>query len=254
LTEVAVKSAEVHSSMGKLLQLERRSGDPSAVAGASILASLSSLRPDLSCRKSPGQTTSKIHHGSDVPAQSVIHDGSEVELDGMEGNSIPNLGSDKAAEVGAIDHNLSHDCSQDSGTEAGNVKISGMNDLIGPFFRMLARTSSYKQKLSKNICKQVLEERNEWTKDSQLASTSGMSLRCAAFKDDFHAGILDGQNIEVSFDNFPYYLRYNFLLLSLVYNFMLFLAVFQLAIFFLHFLDSCYDLMLKLLLSYFLLA
>ncbi|KAL9375505.1 hypothetical protein Peur_032384 [Populus x canadensis] len=209
LTEVAVKSAEVHSSMGKLLQLERRSGDPSAVAGASILASLSSLRPDLSCRKSPGQTTGKINHGSDVPAQSVIHDGSEVELDGMEGNSTPNLGSDKAAEVGAIDHNLPHDCGQDSGTEAGNVKISGMNDLIGPFFRMLARTSSYKQKLSKNICKQVLEERNEWTKDSQLASTSGMSLRCAAFKEDLHAGILDGKNIEVSFDNFPYYLSEN---------------------------------------------
>ncbi|KAJ6875777.1 hypothetical protein NC652_035218 [Populus alba x Populus x berolinensis] len=175
LTEVAVKSAEVHSSMGKLLQLERRSGDPSAVAGASILASLSSLRPDLSRRKSPGQTTSKIHHGTDVPAQSVIHDGSEVELDGMEGNSTPNLGSDKAAEVGAIDHNLPHDCSQDSGTEAGNV----------------------------------LEERNEWTKDSQLASTSGMSLRCAAFKEDLHAGILDGKNIEVSFDNFPYYLSEN---------------------------------------------
>ncbi|KAL3571250.1 hypothetical protein D5086_028499 [Populus alba] len=209
LTEVAVKSAEVHSSMGKLLQLERRSGDPSAVAGASILASLSSLRPDLSRQKSPGQTTSKIHHGIDVPAQSVIHDGSEVELDGMEGNSTPNLGSDKAAEVGAIDHNLPHDCGQDSGTEAGNVKISGMNDLIGPFFRMLARTSSYKHKLSKNICKQVLEERNEWTKDSQLASTSGMSLRCAAFKEDLHAGILDGKNIEVSFDNFPYYLSEN---------------------------------------------
>ncbi|KAJ6970735.1 hypothetical protein NC653_035114 [Populus alba x Populus x berolinensis] len=195
--------------MGKLLQLERRSGDPSAVAGASILASLSSLRPDLSRQKSPGQTTSKIHHGIDVPAQSVIHDGSEVELDGMEGNSTPNLGSDKAAEVGAIDHNLPHDCGQDSGTEAGNVKISGMNDLIGPFFRMLARTSSYKHKLSKNICKQVLEERNEWTKDSQLASTSGMSLRCAAFKEDLHAGILDGKNIEVSFDNFPYYLSEN---------------------------------------------
>ncbi|KAJ6869202.1 hypothetical protein NC651_034074 [Populus alba x Populus x berolinensis] len=209
LTEVAVKSAEVHSSMGKLLQLERRSGDPSAVAGASILASLSSLRPDLSRQKSPGQTTSKIHHGTDVPVQSVIHDGSEVELDGMEGNSTPNLGSDKAAEVGAIDHNLPHDCGQDSGTEAGNVKISGMNDLIGPFFRMLARTSSYKHKLSKNICKQVLEERNEWTKDSQLASTSGMSLRCAAFKEDLHAGILDGKNIEVSFDNFPYYLSEN---------------------------------------------
>ncbi|KAF9671691.1 hypothetical protein SADUNF_Sadunf12G0073900 [Salix dunnii] len=207
LTEVAVKSAEVHSSLGKLLQLERRSGDPSAVAGASILASLSSLRPDLSRWKSPGQTASKIHNGTEVPAQSGVHDGAEAELDGMEGNSTPNLGSAKAAEVGAINQNLPHDSSQDSGTEAGNVNISGMNDLIGPFFRMLARSSSCKQKLSKNICKQVLEERNEWPKDSQLASTSGMSLRCAVFKDDLHAGILDGKNIEVSFDNFPYYLR-----------------------------------------------
>ncbi|CAK7336687.1 unnamed protein product [Dovyalis caffra] len=202
-----VKSAEVHNSLGKYLQLERRSGDPSAVAGASILASLSSLRPDLSRWKSPGQTISKIHHGTDVPAQSVVNDGSEVELDGMEGNSTPNLGSDKAAEVGAIEQNLPHDCSQDSGTEAGNVKISGMNDLIRPFFRMLARSSNCKQKLSKNICKQVLEERNEWTKDSQLASTSVMSLRCAVFNEELHAGILDGKNIEVSFDNFPYYLR-----------------------------------------------
>ncbi|KAF9668010.1 hypothetical protein SADUNF_Sadunf15G0082300 [Salix dunnii] len=209
LTEVAVKSTEVQSNVGKFLQLERRSGDPSAVAGASILASLSSLRPDLSRRKSPGQTTGKIHYGTDLPAQSVIHNGSEVELDGMEGNSTPNLGSDKAAEVGAIKHNLPHDCSQDSGTEAGNVKISGMNDLIGPFFRMLARTSSYKQKLSKNVCKQVLEERNEWAKDSQLALASGMSLRCAVFKEDLHAGTLDGKNIEVSFDNFPYYLSEN---------------------------------------------
>ncbi|KAJ6748427.1 ATPASE FAMILY AAA DOMAIN-CONTAINING PROTEIN 1-A ISOFORM 1 [Salix purpurea] len=178
LTEVAVKSAEVHSSLGKLLQLERRSGDPSAVAGASILASLSSLRPDLSRWKSPGQTASKIHNGTEVPAQSVVHDGAEVELDGMEGNSTPNTGSAKAAEVGAINQNLPPDSSQDSGTEAGNV----------------------------------LEERNEWPKDSQLASTSGMSLRCAVFKDDLHAGILDGKNIEVSFDNFPYYLRYDFLL------------------------------------------
>ncbi|KAJ6688344.1 ATPASE FAMILY AAA DOMAIN-CONTAINING PROTEIN 1-A ISOFORM 1 [Salix koriyanagi] len=121
LTEVAVKSTEVQTS-------------------------LSSLRPDLSRRKSPGKTTSKIHHGSD-----------------------------KAAEVGAINHNLPHDCSQDSGTETGNV----------------------------------LEERNVWAKDSQLALTSGMSLRCAVFKEDLLAGTLDGKNIEVSFDNFPYYLSEN---------------------------------------------
>ncbi|XP_065873285.1 uncharacterized protein [Euphorbia lathyris] len=209
MTEVAVKGAEVQTSLGKLLQFERRSGDPSAVAGASILASLSSMRQDISRYKSPTMNSSKIQQGTEVPAHSVVHDGTEVELDGLEINSTPNLGSEKAADIGAVGKNISHDCNQNIGTEAGNVKISGVNDLIRPFFRMLAQSTDYKQKLSKSICKQVLEERNEWTRDSQLASTSGMSLRCAAFKQDIYAGILDGKKIEVSFDNFPYYLSEN---------------------------------------------
>lgn len=225
MAEVAVKSAEVQSGLGKLFQLERRSGDPSAVAGASILASLSSLRPDLSRWKSPGQTASKIHQGTEVPAHSVVHDGTEVELDGLEGNSTPNVGGDKAADVGAISQNLPHDCNQDSSIEAGNVKLSGVNDLIRPFFRMLARSTSCKQKLSKSICKQVLEERNEWTRDLQMASTSGMSLRCAVFKDDIRAGILDGKSIQVSFDDFPYYLRYDFPFVMFKFIIMLFMSI-----------------------------
>ncbi|KAJ9140180.1 hypothetical protein P3X46_030857 [Hevea brasiliensis] len=175
ITDVAVKGAEVQSSIGKLLQLERRSGDPSAVAGASILASLSSLRQDIPRYKSPDQNTGKIHQGTEMPAHSVVHDGTEVELDGLEINSTPNAGSDKAADIGAVGKDLPHDCNQDSGTEAGNV----------------------------------LEERDDWARDSQLASTSGVSLRCAVFKEDIHAGILDGEKIKVSFDDFPYYLSEN---------------------------------------------
>ncbi|XP_021680992.2 uncharacterized protein LOC110665265 isoform X4 [Hevea brasiliensis] len=172
ITDVAVKGAEVQSSIGKLLQLERRSGDPSAVAGASILASLSSLRQDIPRYKSPDQNTGKIHQGTEMPAHSVVHDGTEVELDGLEINSTPNAGSDKAADIGAVGKDLPHDCNQDSGTE-------------------------------------VLEERDDWARDSQLASTSGVSLRCAVFKEDIHAGILDGEKIKVSFDDFPYYLSEN---------------------------------------------
>lgn len=205
MTEVAVKGMEAQSGVGKLLHLERRTGDPSAVAGASILASLSSLRQDLSRWKSPAHSTGKIQPGTEVPSHSVVHDGAEVELDGLEGNSTPNLGSDKAEDIGAIDK--TPDCNPDSVTEAGNVKLSGMNDLLRPLLRMLAGSPSCKLKLSKGICKQVLEEGNEWTRDSQPASTSGMNLRCAVFKEDIHAGILDGKNIDVSFDNFPYYLR-----------------------------------------------
>ncbi|XP_025616108.1 uncharacterized protein [Arachis hypogaea] len=169
--ETAVKGAEVQSGGGKLLQIEKRTGDPSAVAGASILASLSSFRQDLTRWKSPSQSASKPHQGTDV---------SESELDGMEGNSTPNEGTDKATDTGASDKNSPMDCEPDDAvTEAGNVKISG-----------------------------VLEERNG-ARDTQAASSSGTSVRCAVFKEDLHAAILDGKNLDVSFDNFPYYLSEN---------------------------------------------
>lgn len=210
MTEVPIKApsgatgAEVQSSGGKDAHVERRSGDASAVAGASILASLSSLRQDLSRWKSPPLNAGKAHQGTELP-HPVIHDNPEVELDGLEANSTENGGNDKAADVGAVGKNLSLDCNQESGTEAGNVKFSGMNDLV---LRMFAQSTSCNLELSKSIFKQVLEERNEWTRDSLPASTSGMSLRCAVFKEDIHAGILDGKEIQVSFDDFPYYLRY----------------------------------------------
>ncbi|TKY73632.1 ATPase family AAA domain-containing protein 1-A [Spatholobus suberectus] len=208
-TEVAVKGAEVQSGVGKFLQIERRAGDPSAVAGASILASLSSLRQDLTRWKSPSQTASKPHQGTDVSGHSVLPDGTETELDGLEGNSAPNVGTDKAADVGASDKNSPMDCDpDDAGTEAGNVKISGVNAFLGPFFRILAG-STCKLKLSKSICKQVLLEERNGTRDAQAASTSGTSVRCAVFKEDVHAAILDGREMEVSFDNFPYYLSEN---------------------------------------------
>ncbi|XWS47818.1 hypothetical protein CRYUN_Cryun13aG0017900 [Craigia yunnanensis] len=209
MTEVAVKGAEVQNTGGNFLQLERRSGDSSAVTGATILASLSSLRPDLSHWKSPSQTSSKIHQVTEIPTHSVVHDAADVDLDGLEGNSTANIGSDKAAEVGAINKNLPLDCNHNSSAEAGNVKLSGVNDLLRPFLRMFAPSTSCNLKLSKSICKLVLDERNELARDSQPASTSSMSLRCAVFKDDIHAGILDGRNLEVSFDNFPYYLSEN---------------------------------------------
>ncbi|KAI4336307.1 hypothetical protein L6164_014847 [Bauhinia variegata] len=178
-TEIAIKGAEVQSGVGKFLQLERRTGDPSAVAGASILASLSNFRQDSSRHKPTSQTANKANQGTDVSTHSVLHDSTEIEIDVPEGDSAPNAGSDKAADVGANDKNSPIDCDPDVGTEAGNVKLSG-----------------------------VLEERNG-TRDTQPTSTSGMSVRCAVFKEDLHAAILDGREIEVSFDNFPYYLSEN---------------------------------------------
>ncbi|XP_039017191.1 uncharacterized protein LOC120148067 isoform X4 [Hibiscus syriacus] len=166
MTEVAVKGSDGQNIIGKFLHFKRRSGDPSAVTGATILASLSSLRPDLSRWKSPPQASSKIQQVTEV---TTAADG---DLDGIEGNSTANIGNDKAADVGSINKNLHLDCNHNSNTE-------------------------------------VLDGRNEWMKDSQPAMLSSISLRCAVFKEDIYAGILDGRNLEVSFDNFPYYLSEN---------------------------------------------
>ncbi|KHG29350.1 Protein SAP1 [Gossypium arboreum] len=75
-----------------------RSGDLSAVTEATILASLSSGRPDLSNLKFPSQGSSKIWNILEVPTQSVVHDTTDVDLDCLEGNSTANRGIDKASE------------------------------------------------------------------------------------------------------------------------------------------------------------
>ncbi|PHT46320.1 hypothetical protein CQW23_15478 [Capsicum baccatum] len=57
-----------------------------------------------------------------------------------------------------------------------------------------------------NIENQMLEER-WWITESMPASTSEMSSKSAAVMGKHYAAIIEGQNIEVSFDDFPYYLR-----------------------------------------------
>ncbi|PPD82879.1 hypothetical protein GOBAR_DD20187 [Gossypium barbadense] len=95
MTEVAFKGSEVQNFIEKVLQLDM-SGDPSTVTGATILASLSSLRPDLSHWKSPSQGGNKIWYIPKVPTESVVHDATDVDLDGFEGNLAANIGIDKA--------------------------------------------------------------------------------------------------------------------------------------------------------------
>ncbi|GFQ06720.1 hypothetical protein PHJA_002816000 [Phtheirospermum japonicum] len=51
---------DVQTNAGKLVHVERRAGDASAVAGASILASLSNLRQDLSRLKPSSQTSESL--------------------------------------------------------------------------------------------------------------------------------------------------------------------------------------------------
>lgn len=91
------------------------------MAGASILASLSSLRQDLSRLKSTAQSNGKALQGAELPPLPIVHDSMEVDLDGLEVNSTTDAESDKAADIGATSKMLSLDANLDSGLEAGNV-------------------------------------------------------------------------------------------------------------------------------------
>ncbi|KAH0704527.1 hypothetical protein KY285_018805 [Solanum tuberosum] len=166
--ELGVKSppSDVRTSAGKLLRVERRAGDASAVAGASILASLSSLRQDPSRLKPTSQVS-----GNELPSSPVIH---EDELDGLEVDSAANVGSSSAAGVSLTSKIPPLDGNLNASREAGNMP-----------------------------------EEREWTRDSMPASAAGVSLRCAVFKEEIHAAIVDGQQLDVSFDSFPYYLSEN---------------------------------------------
>ncbi|KAL0342326.1 UNVERIFIED_CONTAM: Spastin, partial [Sesamum calycinum] len=51
----------------------------------------------------------------------------------------------------------------------------------------------------------------DWVREQIPPSLSGMCARTSAFREDIVAAILDGQLLEVSFENFPYYLRHEFI-------------------------------------------
>ncbi|KAM3381305.1 putative protein isoform X1 [Capsicum galapagoense] len=165
--ELGVKSppSDVRTSAGKLVRVERRAGDASAVAGASILASLSSLRQDPSRLKPTSQVS------GNEPSSPVIH---EDEFDGLEVDSAANVGSSSAADVGLTSKILPLDGNLNASRDAGDIP-----------------------------------EEREWTRDSMPASTAGVSVRCAVFKEEIHAAIVDGQQLDISFDSFPYYLSEN---------------------------------------------
>ncbi|KAL1563633.1 hypothetical protein AAHA92_06074 [Salvia divinorum] len=159
---------DVQTNIGKFMPAERR-GDASAVAGASILASLS-MRPDLSRLKHTSQASGKNFRGSDLPPSPPLLN--EDDLDGHEVNSATDLGSEVAADVGAASKNLPLDGNIESGLEESHI---------------------------------VLEDR-DWVRDLGPTSQSVMCSRSSAFREDLNAAILDGRDLEVSFDNFPYYL------------------------------------------------
>ncbi|GKA64734.1 ATPase, partial [Tanacetum coccineum] len=187
----SVSILEAHSGSLKGLQFEARSRDPSAVTGASILASLSNIQKELSLRPPPSRKGKGIQQTGmpNLPSTRDVPDGSATDTE-MKDASDPN-----DSEKGVMpDENLDG-ASVDA--EMGNTPVATHE--LRPLLRMLAGSSASEFDILK-----ILDERKESQKDNDPPIS--LAARRQAYKDTLQQGIVDPDTIEVTFNDFPYYL------------------------------------------------
>ncbi|KAK6940965.1 ATPase, AAA-type, core [Dillenia turbinata] len=193
---------EGQSSPIKGMPFEARFGDPSAVAGASVLASLSHL-----CKDSSAQNHEDTELGSELPILPSSCGDIDIK-DSSDHNDAPGVSSvDKP--VGLSSENIDNmnadaiglDC-MDAVTRA----VPGLTCKLSPLLRLLAGSpaSELDQTGSANKIMERQREMRE-VKDADPSTVLILTKR-QAFLDGLQGGILDPKNIEVSFESFPYYL------------------------------------------------
>lgn len=203
-----VSILEAHSGSIKGLHLEARSGDSSTVAVASTLASLSNLRKDLSLLPPSSQNGKDVKQGSEVPILPAANGLTEKDdldtdmKDASDDNDEPGVLVDEKNDVispGVENGNLNLDNVALDSVDAESGKVR-------PLLQVLAGSSASDFDLSGSISKIFEEQRNfrELFKDFD-PPTSALT-RGQTFKNALQQGVVDFNTIDVTFDNFPYYL------------------------------------------------
>nr|KYP74210.1 ATPase family AAA domain-containing protein 1 [Cajanus cajan] len=209
----SVSILEAQSAPINGTQVEARSGDPSAVAGASILASLSNIHKDLSLLSSPAKTGQNVQQNADISSLPSGNgdDMPDNEIKDTTNNDVPSgvLSADKTvlASSNTVNDNPSLDTMEvDTSVDADVGKVTAAPYELRPLLRMLDG-SCPELDLSCGITK-ILEERRELRELLKDVDTPTIlaSTRRHAFKESLLQRILKAENIDVSFETFPYYL------------------------------------------------
>lgn len=193
------------------VQVEARSGDPSAVAGASILASLSNLHKDLSLLSPDSKTGKNVQQNTDISSLPYSGHGDDIADTEMK-DTINNdeLAGDFSAEKTVlassttVNENPSLDAEVDTNIDADIGKMTAATYELRPLLRMLGSCSEFD--LSGSISKILEDQRNLLLKNVDSPTVLASTKR-QAFKDSLQQRILKAENIDVSFETFPYYLR-----------------------------------------------
>ncbi|KAJ0250133.1 hypothetical protein HA466_0143250 [Hirschfeldia incana] len=201
----SVSVCEARGSPLKGVHVETRAGDPSAADGASILASLSKYRNFHLLP--PIAKSAKRQQNSEAPVVPTSCNDciSDTEMNDADSNNdhADIASAEKTAPCDANENLNADGTGLDPFQEADGGNTPGSGFEIRPILRLLGEPSSVD---IRGISK-LLDERREvreLLREYDLSST--ISTRRQAFKDSLQGGVLNAQDIDVSLENFPYFL------------------------------------------------
>lgn len=214
----AVSLLEPPVASVKRIRTDKRAGDTSAVAGTEMLASTSNQPKDVAAvpPASAGESSQRAvrpmaSSASDKSKGRAVSPDKECE-NGENANEVNSNIEDSSIDVAAApicpDDAANDTCQQNGfgpdahlGAEIGKIATYK----IRPVLRMIAGSTISEFDLTGDLFK-ALEDQRDLIRDLNASATVPPS-RCQAFKDGMKQGIINPSDIDVTFENFPYYLR-----------------------------------------------
>ncbi|KAL1550246.1 hypothetical protein AAHA92_18238 [Salvia divinorum] len=201
----SVSIVDAHGGSTSGLHIEATSGETSTVSVASTLASLSHLTNELSLIPPSSRNGEDVQQGSEIPSvpsackvtDNCIID-TEMKVapacnDNVSGAVIQSAGA-PSSEI--ANDNLNND--------AGIGKIVDENNDLGPVLHFLAGPSASDFKTGLSRIRDLHSRGRDQLKCPRPPIPQ--SSRCQKFKEGIQQGLIDVKDLDVSFENFPYYL------------------------------------------------
>lgn len=190
------------------------SGDPSTVAGASVLASFSNIRKEFSLLPPPSCDDEDVQpelpplrFDCEVSDNQIVDADLKDAADQNDETGV-SLNEKAVQSTNAGSENINFNSSgHDDALAAEIEKVSGTTPKLMQLFPMLSGSSAPEFDLSSSISKILDEQKDLKDGPKDIDGPVLMSKRRQSFKERLQQRILRSENIEVSIESFPYYLR-----------------------------------------------
>ncbi|KAJ8446970.1 hypothetical protein Cgig2_006598 [Carnegiea gigantea] len=197
---------EAQSAPAKSRDVNARGRDTSAVAGASILASLSNISKGFqhlpSSRGNDEDSVPGSLSGASDNGFCDVDTNDSMDLEDYNGDSL----NQKEGDVGSDENMNVDEVAKDNDMDTEEGRIPGSNNELRPLLQLLARSSNADVDFSSSLSKLLEEQRQLRELLREIDGPTFGSTRRQAFKDVLRQSIVSSGEIDVSLESFPYYL------------------------------------------------